>query len=574
MRKRTCVALVGLLVTASGCKLTLPSGFPIVPVTPTGSTKPGGPTEPAGTGACAERFVKLDKNADKALSLDEYVAKGGEPGDRDGKDDDARNFLALDQDGDRKLSAQEYAAGCDDGGTKPTAKPTAAITTPPTPPPGAGCDDAFAKYDRDQDGAWSIDEFLGWDGSRPRPKTPCGGGGIVSSHGGGLIAVSGGGTIVAAGGGSLLPKRVLQQAIISNDGGVLISNNSGGLIAAGNAGGLISSGPNGAMIAPMPFPCPPDDPKFRFAQFDHDGDGKIAVGEFCNGPLKRPHPQPTGGPEPWPTGGPYPEPTPGPYGCEDGFFRSDRDGDGLVSPEEFKLSYVTPDVVYSNNGGNEGAWISAPAIDPYVIFKSQDQDGDGYLSLEESCGYDTYPVETPPPADWCGFYKVDADGDGEATWEEYVGWSLRNEFPAPSKDVVYTRFASQDFDQNWVITQDEYCGFVEPEPYPYPTPTPVASWYPSPKPTWYPTPTPAPTAAPGSACLDAVVAAGAKNGPITFDAYAKARFDQVRFFQQPSDEDVKAMLENYASEARAYDRDNDGRLSYDEAKALCVSQGN
>lgn len=571
MRKRTGVALVGLLLTASGCKLTLPSGFPVVPVTPTGSAKPS--IDPGTSEApCKDRFAKYDKDQDGALSLDEYLAKGGEKGDRSNKGDDARNFLALDADGDRTLSPEEFAAGCN--GVPPTPKPTPAVTSVPTPPPGAGCDDNFGKYDRDGDGAWDLKEFMGWDASRPRPKMPCGGG-FISDHGGGIISNNGGGTVIAAGGGNLIAARGLQQVnggmvradgsvIISNQGGGIISNGGGTLIA--NGGGLIANNEAGLIhdfsgrVAPLPFPCPPDDPKFRFAQFDHDGDGLISAREFCDGPLKRPTPPPSWGPEPYPY--PTPMPTPGVYGCEEGFFQADQDGDGLISPEEFKARYHNPEMVYSNNGGR-GEWIAAPTVDPYSIFKAQDQDGDGYLSLEESCGYPVGPIETPPPADWCGFYKIDADGNGEATWEEFVNWSVRNEFPAPSKDVIYTRFAGQDFDQNMVITQDEYCGYAQPEPYPYPSPVPSA----------WATPTPAPTPVAAGACLDAFFKAGGTyKSEISFEAYGKARFAMVNFIQAPSDEDVANMIESFASQARAFDRNGDGMLTYDEAKGLCAMQ--
>ena len=551
MRKRTCVALVGLLMTATGCKLTLPGGFPLVPVTPTGSATPGEDPRPTDV-SCTDRFAKYDKNKDKALTLAEYLAKGGEKGDRSEKDDDAQHFLALDEDGDRKLSPDEYAAGCRDAGPVPP-EPTSPIATAPPPRPGTGCEEVFAKYDGDQSGAWDIGEFMDWDGSRPRPASACvdgGPGGMVmpNDNGGGLIAGQEAGVVSSRG---------LRQV---GDAGVSSGNDGGGLIGK-DGGGVVSPFPGGIMAPPMPFPCPPDDPKFRFSQLDHDNDGQISAREFCAGPVKRPppFPRPSGGPEP------YPVETPGPGGCEDGFFRSDRDGDGLVSPEEFRASFITPDVIYANNG-TRGEWVSAPAIDHMAIFKEQDRDQDGWLSLEESCGFvPPMPDETPPPADWCGFYKIDADNDGQATWEEFAGWSVRNEFPAPTKDVIYTRFAERDFDQNWVITQDEYCDFGQVEPQPYP--------YPSPEPTAWATPTPAPPTA--GNCFDTFLkAGGSPERAISFEAYAKARLDQVRWFQAPSDEEVKRMMESYMSEARAYDRNKDGMLSYEEAKALCANQGN
>lgn len=570
MRKRTCVALVGLLVTATGCKLTLPAGIGALgPVTPAGSGKPT--VDQDGGASCADRFAKYDKNKDKVLSLDEYLKKGGEKG---ASAEEAETFLDLDADGDRKLSAEEYAAGCDDAGTTPKKTPKPPMTAPPSPPPGAGCEENFAKYDRDGDGAWHLDEFMGWDRTRPRPKTPCDGGAVISNQGGGIVA-AGGGNIIAAGGGALLPKRALNQVdpnggFISDNGGGLISNN-GGMLISNNAGSLIVA--NNA----MPFPCPPDDPEFRFNQFDHDGDGRITAGEFCDGPLKRPTPGPiyTGGPEPYP----YPTPgyTPGPSSCEDGFFRTDTNYDGLVSPEEFKTQYYTPDMVYANNGG-KAEWVQAAPVDPYAIFKMQDRDGDGYLSLEESCGLmPSAPPETPPPADWCGFYKIDGDNNGEATWEEFANWSLRNEFPAPSKDVIYTRFAGYDFDQNWIITQDEYCGYaVGPEPYPYATPTPMPTgWYtpppPSATPPWNgPTPTPNPNWTPGAntPCYDAWrKAGGGKDVP--YDAFAKARIDQVRWFKAPTEEEIRRMHDQYVREAKEYDWNGDGLIQEHEATALC-----
>lgn len=530
MRKRTCVALMGLLVTATGCKLTLPAGIGAIgPITPTGSGKPIVDQDTGGS--CADRFAKYDRNGDKLLSLDEYLKKGGEKG---ASAEEAERFLDLDADGDRKLSADEFAAGCEEAPTKPKRTPKPPMTAPPSPPPGAGCEDNFAKYDQDGDGIWTVEEFMGWDRTRPRPKTPCDGG-VVSSNGGGMV-VAGGGNVIAAGNGNLVVKQVEP-----------------------NGAGLIMD--NGAMIAPMPFPCPPDDPKFRFAQFDHDGDGQISGEEFCNGPLKRP-PTPgpiyTGGPEPYP----YPTPgyTPGPSSCEDGFFRTDTDFDGLVSPDEFKAKYYTPDMVYANNG-REGEWVKAAPMDPYAIFKMQDRDGDGFLSLEESCGLMPPPTpETPPPADWCGFYKVDADNNGEATWEEFAAWSLRNEFPAPSKDVIYTRFAGYDFDQNWIITQDEYCGYaVGPEPMPVPS-------------AWNPpaTPTPAPTWTPGmnTPCYEAWrKAGGGKDVP--YDAFAKARVDQVRWFKAPTEDEIRRMHEQYVREAKEYDWNGDGLIQEHEATALC-----
>jgi Ca2+-binding EF-hand superfamily protein len=598
MRKRACVALVGLLLTSTGCQITLPSGLGPLGVTG-GPPKPGGDPAPSDL-SCADRFTKLDKNKDKFLSLDEYVAKGGEKDNRMAKAEDARKFLALDADGDRKLSVAEYQAGCNEM-IAPAPPPTPMPTAPATRPPGSDCGDAFTKYDADEDGNWDLEEFRSWDATRPRPKMRC-------TEGVGLPVAMGSGNIVAAGGGNLVARRVLTQVqgnagaglisdngsvFVSNNGGVLvadnggglISNNGGGLVAnnggliSNNAGGLISNNA-GMIIAPPPFPCPPDDPEFRFRQFDHDDDGVVSAKEFCAGPVARPMPIASGGPEPYPypipypSEGPYPMPsyTPGPMGCEEGFFQADADGDGLVSPEEYRGIYRAPDVVYTNGADGQGAWVEARPMDPDMLFKQQDQDADGYLSLEESCGFPG-PVATPPPGDWCNFWELDANGDGEGSWEEFVQLTVRNEFPAPTKDVAYTRFAQHDFDQNFIITKDEWCGYTQPEPYPY-EPSPVPSWNTAPTPTPMPWPTKKPTTGDLPPCYGAFVTADDDGDrKVTVEAWAAARLGQIRWIQAPSDEDLAKQKASFAAEAKGYDRNGDGVLTADEVQYLCGAEG-
>lgn len=542
MRKRALIGVCGTVVLAQGCMLKLPGnlGDPSAwlpkPVTATAPTKPSAePGTPTGA-SCEDRFARLDKDGNKTLSLDEWLKDKGGKG--------ARVFLDS-ADPDRELSYDEFLASC--GGN--TATPRPATPRPATPPPIArpGCEGSFAQHDGDGDGQWTLDEFMAWEATRPRKARPCVEGVFISNNGGGLIAHNGGG-IVAAGGGALIASR-RQLLQLNNKGGGLISDQGGGLIA------------NNARF--FPNPCPPDDPAYRYAQFDHDGDGQVSAQEFCGGPGARPQPWPSYTPDVYPSG----QPEPYPETCEDGFFDADYDGDGLVSRDEYTAQRAEGAQMVYQEGDR---WISAPRPDAGEEFAKKDIDGDGYLSLDESCYGGPEPEPSDDPNEWCNFYKVDDDGDDQASWEEFLAWSGRNTFPPPSKEVVYADFSRRDFDQNFVLTRDEWCGeIVAPTPPPYPRRSPGG---------WNPQPSPQPSGDAQIACMQAFSAAQVPGQSwVSFDAYAQARVAQTRWIQAPTDEERRAQHQMWVDQAKPFDRDNDGRLSLAELGAFCgagVSLGN
>lgn len=111
--------------------------------------------------------------------------------------------------------------------------------------------------------------------------------------------------------------------------------------------------------------------------------------------------------------------------AEKNFKALDKDGDGALTPDEFKGKRKKPEAIEQGE----------------QIFKLIDADGDGKVTLQE---FINRPVEAR-------FKPMDRDHDGKLTWDEFKGTRKPEEL-----DQAEQNFKRMDTDGDKCLTLDEF----------------------------------------------------------------------------------------------------------------------
>lgn len=476
-------------------------------------------------------------------------------------------------------------------GTPANTKPGVTPPVMPKPPVqiGQACTAAslavLNTYDANGDKALDLDEFVRWyepaaqANACPVPEDAPEGQ-LISNNAGGLITAAGGGlkqrrvqsTIAIAGHGVIISNN--SGTVIAGNGNVVVSNNGSGIIS-NNAVGLISDNAGPGVICndggcpgdqpPMPSCGGFPDPKTAFQKADRNGDGRIDLQELCEFPFFPVQP-PDGTYVPMPT----PPKPPMPIGndCKTGFQRADLNQDGVVTPDEFfkarGVPYDGPQL--ATNQALPPEFVNAIMVSNKGDFARRDANGDGRIDPGEWCNYQPVPIPLPRPSfrpqpmPACDLATADYDGDGQVSWEEYF------EANTPvfegvddvavygdAKGLAYAGFKALDRNGDGLLDQAEMCAQppVQEEPLP---------------------PQPLPQPSGNGQCgslFDTWDADGDQQ--ISFDEYADAKWNELRFLKAPTADEEQATRAKFASEAKQYDANGNGSLDFIEFLKVCPS---
>jgi len=168
-----------------------------------------------------------------------------------------------------------------------------------------------------------------------------------------------------------------------------------------------------------PVKPPGINPAEVFAKADTDGDGSLSPAEFKASPFGRKG--------------------------EEAFRMLDRNGDGKISHEEF---------IHRGEGAGKPDKPQPPVGPEPVAFGKLDTDGDGVLSLDE---FMAGPAGHKGPAAEGYFRKLDRNGDGHVSHDEFYNREqpAKPERPLKPGPPPAELFRKLDTDQDGKLTLDE-----------------------------------------------------------------------------------------------------------------------
>lgn len=479
------------------------------------------------------------------------------------------------------------------------------------------------RYDLDQDGQWSYQEFVAWYAGVLATSNGCPVAGIDDAKNEPPMMANNGGSLVSSGKVKVIAPRsnyagldsngsvagnaiAMPPALIANNGGIVLSGTISAKMgiaapAAPMPGPvLISDQGGGSMPIPMPVQhCFPD-PKSAFNKIDLDHNGKISLGELCRNPyfppIIPPRPQPSVVPLP------SASPTPGPADCKTGFVQADINHDGYVEFGEFLRTRMpmpiplppiaTPPMpmgfddaagglVANNSSARLGANSTLVPVAKqlpvdgnlplYIAIKQQftsmDVNGDGRLDAAEWCGFAT-PTPAPTPTPWASPV-------------------IYPPIPTPTPAANVCTIIKADANGDGVVTWDEFYSWSQQ--YGQPTPTKdqayqqfqaldvngdgqidqdeATQWC---HPESNPTPTPLPSIPGDLGCGPTFDRFDTNHdGFVSYDEYAEGRYQQLAYFKAPSLSEIAATKAGFRQEAAQFDADGDGQLSLSEFIVAC-----